>query len=115
MWWFLQIADLGDSAFALSTIAGSATVLPMMISGCDSASEWRDLPPLNTSKHQSLYVPPSSGLDDIRDLANTVAPGYQFTDQILRELCWVGAGSLPYLVTMLGDLARGTHALMLHA
>jgi len=74
---------------------------------------WSDLPPLNSTKHQYLHVPPISDLADVRDLANTIAPGCTFADQTLREMCWFGAGSLSYVVAALRDLARGTHALFL--
>jgi len=84
-----------------------------MISGRDRLQQWSDLPPLNSTKHQYLHVPPISDLADVRDLANTIAPGCTFADQTLREMCWFGAGSLSYVVAALRDLARGTHALFL--
>jgi hypothetical protein len=104
--WHLQISDLGDSAHALSTVSGSAAVLPTLISGRNRPEEWRDLPPLNSTKHQYLHVPPIAGLEDARDLADTIAPGSELDDSTLREICWFGAGSLAYIVTALRDIAK---------
>ena len=101
------------SAFALSTVSGSTAMMPM-VSGRASPYQWRDLPPLSSSKHQYVHVPPITSLKDARGLANTVAPECMLDDSTLREICWFGMGSLAYMVTALADITGMRHRTYVH-
>lgn len=105
--WHRQIAFLGRSSFALSTVSGSIDILPTLIRNRDDINnEWRNLPTLDRTK--PLHMPPIASLEEARDLANVIAPRCKLDDTALREICWFGMGSLCSLVRTLRRLAPRT-------